>query len=105
SNAADLQATITFTIAGQTATETADVIFSVSEGASLIPGTLIQPPGWSCTAQNDATKEVRCTSTTVDPGNLQFTLGISRKDPASQTTLNYQFTGTGLPTTTFSNTF
>ncbi|WP_044568734.1 sigma-70 family RNA polymerase sigma factor [Arthrobacter sp. M2012083] len=105
SNAADLQATITFTIAGQTATETADVIFSVSEAASLIPGTLIQPPGWSCTAQNDATKEVRCTSTTVDPGNLQFTLGISRKDPASPTTLNYQFTGTGLPTTTFSNTF
>jgi hypothetical protein len=81
------------------------VIFSVSDGASLIPGTLIQPAGWSCTAHNDATKEVRCTSTAVDPGNLQFTQGISRKDPASQTTLDYQFMGTGLPTTTFSNTF
>lgn len=105
SGAADVQATITFSIAGQTATEAAEVIFSVSEGASLIPGTLIQPAGWSCTAQNDGTKEVRCTSTTVDPENLEFTQGISRKDPAAQTTLDYQFTGTGLPSTTFSNTF
>ncbi|WP_309075650.1 sigma-70 family RNA polymerase sigma factor [Paenarthrobacter sp.] len=105
SNAADVQATITFTIAGQETAETAEVVFSVSEGASLIPGKLLQPAGWSCTAQNDDGKEVRCTKTAVDPGNLQFTLGISRKDPASPTTLNYQFTGTGLPSTTFSDTF
>ncbi|AFR28949.1 sigma-70 family RNA polymerase sigma factor [Arthrobacter sp. Rue61a] len=103
--AADVHITITFNLLGQKTPDTAEVDFSVSEGAHLIPGKLSHPDGWNCASPNTDTKRIQCTSTRVDPDNLQFTLGVSRKDSISQNTVDYGFTGTGLASLSFSNRF
>lgn len=71
----------------------------------MIPGKLIEPAGWNCSSDDAATRQFRCSSNAVDPDALEFLLGVSKQDEGETTTLDYQFSGTGIETATFSNTF
>ncbi|WOH16968.1 sigma-70 family RNA polymerase sigma factor [Paenarthrobacter sp. GOM3] len=102
--ASDVNAFITFDLGGATPSE-AEAVFTVSEGSHMIPGKLVVPDGWSCTKDPAATRQFHCVSTTVDSKALEFALGVTRKGPTENTTLEYQISGTGIGTTAFSNTF
>ncbi|WP_416403141.1 sigma-70 family RNA polymerase sigma factor [Arthrobacter sp. LFS091] len=102
--ASDVNVIITFDLGGA-APSTAEAVFTVSEGSDMIPGKLDAPDGWTCTHDPSTTRQFRCVSTRVDPAALRFGLGVTRKGPTETTTLSYQISGTGIGTTTFSNTF
>ncbi|MCM0616655.1 sigma-70 family RNA polymerase sigma factor [Paenarthrobacter sp. TYUT067] len=104
--ASDTNVTVTFRLKDQTAVPaSAEVVFTISAGTDMIPGKLVEPAGWTCLKEAAATTQFRCTSTAVDPDNLTFLLGISKQDEAEVATLDYSFSGTGIGTVTFSNTF
>jgi RNA polymerase sigma factor (sigma-70 family) len=103
--AADINVIITFNLPNNAAPSEAEAVFTISDGSDMIPGKLKAPAGWSCTNDTASTRQFHCTSTAVDPDVLEFTLGITRKGTTETTTLDYQFSGTGLNTAHFSNTF
>ncbi|MEJ1115670.1 sigma-70 family RNA polymerase sigma factor [Paenarthrobacter sp. CCNWLY172] len=103
--ASDTNITITFTLQPGPVPSNAEVVFAISAGADMIPGKLIEPAGWNCSSDDAATRQFRCSSNAVDPDALEFLLGVSKQDEGETTTLDYQFSGTGIETATFSNTF
>lgn len=104
--ASDTNVTVTFELQGQAAPAAAEVVFAISPGADMIPGKLIEPAGWTCLTDDDAaTRQFRCSSTAVDAANLTFMLGVSKQDEAEVATLDYSFSGTGMESVRFSNTF
>nr|WP_284974791.1 sigma-70 family RNA polymerase sigma factor [Arthrobacter sp. efr-133-TYG-104] len=103
--AVETNATITFSLPEGTVPASAEAIFTISENADMIPGKLIEPPGWTCKQTNLGIRQFHCTSTTLDPHSLTFALTITQKATSQTATLTYQFSGTGLQTATFSNTF
>ncbi|WP_354514475.1 sigma-70 family RNA polymerase sigma factor [Paenarthrobacter sp. 4246] len=103
--ASDTNITIAFTLQSGTVPSSAEVVFAISAGADMIPGKLIEPAGWNCSSDDAATRQFRCSSTAVDPAALEFLLGVSKQDEGETATLDYQFSGTGIETVTFFNTF
>lgn len=104
--ASDTNVTVTFRLKEQTAPPaSAEVVFTISAGTDMIPGKLVEPAGWTCSKEDAATTQFRCTSTAVDPDDLTFLLGVSKQDEAEAATLDYSFSGTGMGTVSFSNTF
>ncbi len=104
--ASDTNVTVTFNLKDQTAVpSSAEVVFTISAGTDMIPGKLVEPAGWTCSKEDAATTQFRCTSTAVDPDDLTFLLGVSKQDEGEVATLDYSFSGTGIGKVTFSNTF
>lgn len=103
--ASDTNVTVTFLLKGQTVPAAAEVVFTISAGADMIPGKLIEPAGWTCSTDGAAPRQFRCTSIDVNPDELTFLIGVSKQAEGEVATLDYQFSGTGIETATFSNTF
>ncbi|WP_024819101.1 sigma-70 family RNA polymerase sigma factor [Arthrobacter sp. 31Y] len=104
--ASDTNVTVTFQLKDQAAVPgSAQVVFAISAGTDMIPGKLVEPAGWTCSKEDAATTQFRCISTAVDPDDLTFLLGVSKQDEAEVATLDYSFSGSGIETVTFSNTF
>jgi len=104
--ASDTNITVTFRLKDQTpAPSSAEVVLTISAGADMIPGKLIEPDGWSCSKTSAATTQFRCTSTAVNPDELTFRLGVSKQEQGETATLDYSLSGAGSEKVTFSNTF
>ncbi len=104
--ASDTNVTVTFQLKDQAAVPgSAEVVFAISAGTDMIPGKLVEPAGWTCSKEDAATTQFRCTSTAVNPDDLTFLLGVSKQDEAEVATLDYSFSGTGIETVSFSNSF
>ena len=103
--ASDVNVKIVFRLGEERMPASAEVTFSLSEGAGMIPGKVIEPSGWDCKKEDDDTPALQCSSTAVDSGALEFRLGVTRSDPNKETTMTYIFSGSGMTSTTFVNTF
>ncbi len=103
--ASDVNVIIIFKFRGGAVPSAAEAVFTISEGAHMIRGKLAEPAGWTCGSGDAATRQFRCSSTAVDPDELEFSLGVSKVDDVGTTTMYYEFGGPGIETATFSSTF
>ncbi len=104
-SAAELNIVVIFSLREETAPATAEAVFTISGGAQMIPGKLIEPAGWTCRTDNTVIDQFRCTSDNVDPDRLVFSMGVYKSDSSRTRTMDYTFSGGGMETARFSNDF
>ncbi|MHC6218890.1 sigma-70 family RNA polymerase sigma factor [Arthrobacter sp. MMS24-S77] len=97
------QIDVDFSLQGEGSPTSGEAIFSLSSEATFVPGKLVAPAGWTCPDQSAG--YVRCTTSSIDPHSLHFTLDAMISSGAGEATLSYQFSGQNITTTTFTNTF
>ncbi|UKA63032.1 sigma-70 family RNA polymerase sigma factor [Arthrobacter sp. FW306-04-A] len=97
------QIDVAFSLHGDGTPTTGETIFSLSPEAAFVPGKLMAPAGWTCPDQSAG--YIRCTTSSIDPHSLDFTLGAMISSGADHATLSYQFSGQRIATTTFTSTF
>lgn len=97
------QIDVAFSLHGDGTPTTGEASFSLSPEAAFVPGKLLVPAGWTCPDQSAG--YIRCTTSSIDPHSLDFTLDAMISSGADHATLSYQFSGQRIATTTFTNTF
>ncbi|MFI2566507.1 sigma-70 family RNA polymerase sigma factor [Paenarthrobacter sp. NPDC018779] len=102
-NAVERDITVDFSLRGAGAPTSGEAVFTLPDDATFISGKMAAPAGWNCVASG--AREVRCSSSRLDPSNLRFVLGVSMPQSASLGTLDYRFGGQNIVTKTFTNTF
>lgn len=103
SNPTERDLKVNFSLAGDGAARFAEAVFTLPEAATFVSGKTGMPPGWDCRASG--AQQIRCTSDSLDPAQLSFTLVVTVPQNSERETLEYQFGGQGLVTKTFANTF
>jgi hypothetical protein len=94
-----------FSLIGDRAPGSGEVIFSLPENATFIPGKFSAPAGWSCSDPVVDSHRILCTIGSIDPARLTFTTGVSIRNPDQGATLNYQLSGEHIITKSFANGF
>lgn len=92
-----------FSLQGDGMPTSGETLFSLSPEAAFVPGKLLAPAGWTCPDQSSG--YIRCTTSSIDPHSLDFTLDAMISSGADHATLSYQFSGQRIATTAFTNTF
>lgn len=103
SNLTERDLNVHFSLVGDSASTTAETVFTLPDDATFISGKTVAPAGWDCGASG--ARQIRCTSGPVDSTQLSFTLGVTVPVNTDRETLDYQFSGPGIVTKTFVNTF
>lgn len=97
------QIDVAFSLQGDGMPTSGETLFSLSPEAAFVPGKLLAPAGWTCPDQSSG--YIRCTTSSIDPHSLDFTLDAMISSGADHATLSYQFSGQRIATTAFTNTF
>lgn len=104
-SASEVNIIIIFSLREGAVPATAEAVFSISAGAQMIPGKLIEPAGWTCRTDIVVNDQFRCTSDNIDPDTLVFSMGVYKSDSSQTRTMDYTFSGGGNETAHFSNDF
>ncbi len=96
---------VEFSLQGEGVPTSGDVLFIIPDQATFLAGQTVAPAGWKCANESSSVRQVRCTTDSLANNGLAFTLGIAMPASAESGTLNYRFTGQGVVTKNFTNTF
>ncbi|MFE4196172.1 sigma-70 family RNA polymerase sigma factor [Paenarthrobacter sp. NPDC056912] len=96
---------VQFALQGDGAPTTGEAIFTLPDEATFVPGKTVAPEGWTCGNSPASARQIRCTSASLNPDRLSFTLGVSMPQASELGTLKYQFGGQGIVSKSFANTF
>ncbi|MFK0003212.1 sigma-70 family RNA polymerase sigma factor [Paenarthrobacter sp. NPDC090522] len=102
-NAVERDLTVDFSLSGAGTPTSGEAVFTLPDDATFISGRTTVPAGWDCVASG--AREIRCTSSQLDPSSLHFVVGVSLPQSASLGTLDYRLGGQDIVTKTFTNTF
>ncbi|MCP1411937.1 sigma-70 family RNA polymerase sigma factor [Paenarthrobacter sp. A20] len=96
---------VQFSLQGEGVPTSGDVLFTLPDQATFVAGQTVAPAGWTCANDSSSVRQVRCATDSLANNGLAFTLGIAMPASAGSGTLNYRFTGQGIVTKNFTNTF
>ncbi|MDR6986885.1 RNA polymerase sigma factor (sigma-70 family) [Paenarthrobacter nitroguajacolicus] len=96
---------VRFSLQGQGTPTTGQVDFILPDQATFQSGRTLAPAGWTCTGVSAGDRQIRCTTASLASDDLAFTLEIAMPASAVSGTLNYRFSGQGVITKNFTNTF
>ncbi|MFH5879593.1 sigma-70 family RNA polymerase sigma factor [Arthrobacter sp. NA-172] len=103
--ALERQIDVGFSLQGDGTPTTGEAIFSLSTEAGFVAGKFAAPAGWTCSDPAADIHQIRCTTGSIAPSSLGFTMGVAISSQAENATLSYQFGGQRIVTKTFANLF
>ena len=96
---------VQFSLQGQGTPTTGQVDFALPDQATFLAGKTAAPAGWTCVADAAGDRRIRCSTASLAGDDLTFVLGVAMPASATTGTLDYRFSGQGVVTKNFTNTF
>lgn len=103
SNAVERVMSVEFSLVGGGSPSSGEAVFTLPDEATFVSGKTLAPSGWECAATG--ARQLRCSTDSLDPSRLAFSVAVSLPQSATMGTLDYQFGGQGIVTKTFTSTF
>ncbi|MDR6640111.1 sigma-70 family RNA polymerase sigma factor [Paenarthrobacter nitroguajacolicus] len=104
STSTDRELRVGFSLQGDGTPTTGEVVFALPDQAAFVEGRAVAPNGWTCATDAANTRQLRCTTDSLNAADLSFTLGVDMPPAADGGTVSYRFAGQGIVPKSFANT-